>query len=218
MEESLKECSRCGKCCENGGPALHSEDLPRVMQGSIPLERLITIRRGEYVHHPVSRTVQPAKQELVKLKGQQGAWTCYYYESGSGCTIYENRPLACRTLECWNPEEAITLMENDTLTRLDLLQKGHPLREVIESYERNFPCPDFEKITARLSMVDGKERSDLELLVNNEIAYRSKLVAEHELSLALELFCFGRPLFQQLQSLGIKVVEEQGKLRLQWPV
>jgi hypothetical protein len=70
-------CRRCGRCCLQGGPALHRADLPLIGDGGIPLERLITIRRGELADNPVAGGVRATRVELVKIAGSgrsAGRW------------------------------------------------------------------------------------------------------------------------------------------------
>jgi branched-chain amino acid transport system substrate-binding protein len=66
-------CRRCGRCCLQGGPALHRADLPLIGDGGIPLERLITIRRGELADNPVAGGVRATRVELVKIAGAAAA-------------------------------------------------------------------------------------------------------------------------------------------------
>ncbi len=122
MNELQTECKRCGMCCTKGGPALHSQDLELVHGGQLPIEKLITIRKGELAHNPLTGAVQPVKSELVKIKGTGKDWRCTYFNNAArGCTIYGSRPLSCRTLKCWAPDELLKIVEKDTLSRMDIL-------------------------------------------------------------------------------------------------
>ncbi len=114
MATKQTSCKQCGICCTKGGPALHSADLDLFRQGLIPYSDLITIRKGEFAYNPVTERLQATQNEIVKLKGSGGEWTCCYYDSKSkGCTIYDNRPMACGVLQCWNPEASLALVEKD---------------------------------------------------------------------------------------------------------
>jgi Fe-S-cluster containining protein len=218
MNDLQDICKRCGKCCENGGPALHEKDLQDILAGKIPLEKLITIRKGEYVYNPLSESIQPAKTELIKIKGKPREWSCIYYIHGSGaCSIYEKRPVACRTLKCWDSSQSLSLIEEKTLSRLDIISQENSLYNAILEYDVKFPCPDFERIVSQITQKNVDEQKVLEILVNDEIAYRTLKVQELNLSLGMELFCFGRPLFQQLQTLGVSVTECGDKLYIKWP-
>lgn len=207
-------CRRCGNCCLEGGPALHHEDLALVNGGTIPWSSLITVRRGELVHHPQAGGVRAARVELVKIAGSGRQWSCRYYREG--CTIYQHRPLACRALKCWDTKEIIALMEHGTLTRLDLIPGDHPLVPAIREQERDFPCELFEEVFASGGQPDEPTRLELERRANRELLWRSRLVARHSLSLGEELFFFGRPYFQLLQGLGFAVSEDPSGLSLTW--
>ena len=56
--------------------------------------------------------------------------------------------------------------------------------------------------------------NDLSELVNNDLAIRSLAYTKLNLSLDLELFFFGRPLFTILTQFGIETHEENGVFRL----
>lgn len=215
MEHSQTSCNRCGTCCLNGGPALHGEDLRLIREGSLPLSSLITIRKGELVHHPTAGRLLAAKQELIKTRGAGRQWTCLYYNAErKGCAIYKTRPLACRVLKCWDTEEIEALIDHDTLSRTDVMEENDPLRESVIEHERLFPCPDLDSLLASEGIDNPQE---LEALANKEIAYRTSEVARHGLTLNQELFYFGRPLFQLFASIGAAVRESGGRLMIRWP-
>jgi Fe-S-cluster containining protein len=211
-------CLRCGACCLEGGPALHSQDLEILRSGRIPLNHLVTIRKGELVHNPKSGKVQAVRNELVKIGGKSGDWRCRYFEEkGKGCGIYQHRPQACAVLKCWDPGEILQLVEQDVLSRLDILADDHPLRSVIIEHERICPCPDLEGMAGSLADLDLDVRAEIETLVGRDLHFRTKVVKEHGLGLAEELFFFGRPLFQLLQQLGVRISETPSGLSLLWP-
>ncbi len=81
-------CRRCGTCCSQGGPALHHRDLDLIASGRIPLDRLITVRKGELAHNPLTGRVQAVRVELVKIAGTGEDWRCSYYDAENrGCGI-----------------------------------------------------------------------------------------------------------------------------------
>jgi Fe-S-cluster containining protein len=207
-------CRRCGTCCLQGGPALHEDDLTLLKSGIIPWSSLITVRRGELVHHPLAHGVRAARVELVKLAGSGRQWTCRYF--ADGCTIYDHRPLACRALTCWDTREVEALMEKETISRLDILPSDHPLLPAIHLQEREFPCEAFEEIHFNRSEPEAGITAELERRANLELRWRGELVTRHSLGLGEELFFFGRPYFQLLQALGFAVGETASGLRLSW--
>lgn len=214
MEEQQQECKRCGSCCTSGGPALHRDDEELVRSGTITLAQLITIRKGEIAHNPLVGRLLPVKRELIKISGVGRAWNCCFLDpEEKGCTIYENRPRACKALACWDTREIEELIEKDTLNRFDLIEEDDPIRPYVKEHERLFPCPDMD---ALLSNGPPENAAELEDLVNDEIAYRTRVVQSFDLSLGQELFFFGRPLFHLFVAAGAKVVEVEQRLIVSW--
>ncbi len=209
-------CERCGKCCKQGGPALHRDDLHLVRSGKIPITSLITIRKGELAHNPLTGAVQPVAMELVKIKGTGRRWDCLYYDGSKGCTIYGHRPLACRTLKCWDTDEILALIEKNTLSRMDILAEDHFLLTAIKEHDRLFPCDELQQIQSRRWEISIELRDELEKRANEEMRFRMQRVAEFQLQLSEELFYFGRPFFQLLQALGVRISEGPSGIRLHW--
>ncbi|MDO8948301.1 MAG: YkgJ family cysteine cluster protein [Desulfocapsaceae bacterium] len=214
-KEQQSACLRCGVCCQKGGPALHGQDLALVSGGYLPMEDLITIRRGELAHNPLSGTIEPVLSELVKIRGTGQEWCCCYYEPASkGCSIYGNRPLACWVLKCWQPEETLALVGKDLLSRLDILDDDDPFRPLVLEHERLCPCPDMRDVEKTLSEQADNILQSLEDKVNTDLAFRDRVVKKFNPPLSLELFLFGRPLFQLLQVFGVAVSESPQGLKL----
>jgi Fe-S-cluster containining protein len=209
-------CERCGKCCQQGGPALHLQDLELIRSGLLPTSNLITIRQGELVHNPLTGTVQPAAVELVKIAGTGKHWVCCYYDQTKGCTIHDHRPHACRTLKCWDTREVCALIEKDTLSRFDILPADDLLLPVLREHSRICPCDDLAYVRTNLARLSNEKKKELENRVGEELRLRLRAVAEHHLGLRQELFYFGRPLFQLLSALGVGVADAGGGVRLRW--
>jgi hypothetical protein len=178
------------------------------------VDKLITVRRGELVEHPLTGKLQTVDYEFLKLTGGGTDWSCSYYSCKLGCTIYDKRPIACRVLKCWDPAGITGLIGKDLLTRLEILENGDPLRLLVEEYEDLCPCPDMESV--RKSVMEGTltDISLFQRLVDADLAFRSRVVQEMKLSLAMELFLFGRPIFQLLQTVGMSISEVAGRVRL----
>lgn len=209
------ECRRCGTCCKKGGPALHKQDIGLIESGKLQRESLITIRQGELAYNPVTESIQPVKNELVKIRGNSGEWSCLFYnESNKECMIHAYRPYACRVLKCWDPQELLDLVGRDTLTRFDLLAEEDPLFSFFVEHERLFACPDMEEL-ANWTEDEFREKGDeLEKLVVGDLTFRDQLVRKHNLQLNDEMILFGRPIFQLLQPLGFSVVQDHMGIRL----
>ena len=210
-------CDRCGACCLQGGPALHREDLALLREGHLSLADLVTIRKGELAYQPLADTPTLVTKEFLKVSGRQGSWTCHFYdEPGRACTIYDHRPVACGLFDCTAPEPILQITGRNLLTRFDCAGKEDPLAQAAREHEQRCPCPDLAELTKRLR-VSGERKlllADLSPLVNADLAFRRAIAQTTQLSLAEELFWFGRPLFQLLLPLGIQVRETTSGLLL----
>lgn len=217
MTKEQTSCRGCGSCCSEGGPALHGPDLETVRSGKIPLSALITLRKGELARNPLSGLPMAITTELVKLKGVGRDWSCCYFDrSNKRCTVYEYRPQACGVLKCWEPEALLALVEKDTLTRLDILPVDDPIRNRIQEHDRHCPCPDMTGLLATAPKIPAITKQALQKLVNEDLQFRMRVIKEFELKLSDELFYFGRPVFQLLQPLGVRLTENAAGIQLHW--
>ena len=216
MQAEMMSCKQCGNCCEQGGPALHTQDVELIKNGNIPISSLITLRKGELAHNPKTNQVQGITVELVKIIGTGRKWNCVYYSGEQGCTIYDRRPYACKTLKCWDTGEILALVENDTLDRVMILGENHSMIPIIAEHERICPCGDLEYLRKKYGKLSKSEKKDVERRVRHDLRFRSRIIKDFDLKLNEELFYFGRPLFQLLQPLGVKVSEIQNEIHLQW--
>lgn len=212
------DCQRCGNCCIDGGPALHIADLPLLQSGALPLSNLITLRKGELAHNPLTVALLPTKVELVKLKGSGNSWKCCYFDQNKNvCTIYEHRPAACRVLKCWRPEELLRMIEKDTLSRFDILTEDDPFLPMVLEHERLCPCPDLQELATSSVDFSGSRKRELLQLVRDDLQFRNRVVREFSMKVSEELLYFGRPIFQLLQALGVKITESPFGIELHWP-
>ena len=208
-------CRQCGICCTKGGAALHSGDLSLLRDENIPLRDLITIRKGEFAYNPVTDRVQATQNEIVKLRGSGREWTCCYYDVNSRrCTIYDHRPLACQALRCWEPADSLALVESDLLSRNEILADNESLQSLVMEYETACPLPDFTSLSQKTDNLTTVIVDALEQSVNSDLEYRNRVVQESAEVLQQEMFLFGRPLFQLLQSFGLIVSQSGSRLRL----
>ncbi len=210
-------CDRCGSCCLQGGPALHRQDISLLREGRLKPEDLITIRKGELAYQPLSDSPTLVEKEFLKISGRNGSWTCRFYdEPGRSCSIYSHRPVACGLFDCTAPDAILQIVGKDLLTRFDWGQKDEPLAIAAGEHEENCPCPDLSVVANRLRSPGERVRLLDELVerVNADLSFRRAISEQTTLSLAEELFWFGRPLFQLLLPLGIQVQETATGLRL----
>lgn len=85
------ECTRCGNCC-TGAPGyvwVDDEELKKLaaMRGE-------SLREFTAVY---TRTARGRRTIREKANGD-----CVFFERGTGCTVYANRPKQCRTWPFWD--------------------------------------------------------------------------------------------------------------------
>lgn len=212
-----QSCDRCGTCCKQGGPALHTEDLALIQSGNLSFGHLITVRRGELAYQPLKESAEPVKDEFLKHQGKGGSWCCMFYDDrAKACTIYNHRPVACGLLDCTAPEALLAITGKDLLTRFDCMADDDPLLPLVQQHEKECPCPDMAAIHNGLQSADKRSQllEELTRLVAADLNIRDQAARAHDVSVAMELFYFGRPLFQQLLPLGVRVQESPTGLQL----
>ncbi|MEN8140472.1 MAG: YkgJ family cysteine cluster protein [Thermodesulfobacteriota bacterium] len=202
-----RECKQCGTCCRKGGPALHGEDLGLVGR-QIALDQLICVRQGEPSLHPLAGEARPAREEFVKVAGKAGSWECLFLSREGLCRLHPDKPLQCRTLECWQPQPLLDLLERDLVKRRHLLEPSSPLLSLIAEQEES--C-SFARLTPYLELERGVDEEFIKL-INLDLKLRERGAKEHGLSLNRELLFLGRPLFKTLQAAGWHVWQEGDRL------
>lgn len=210
-------CRRCGQCCQQGGPALHGPDRDLVQAGQLRLDELITVRQGELALQPLGKGPEPVTGEFLKLKGKNGSWCCAFYdEAASGCQRYTHRPMACGLLDCTDTAAILALAGQDLLTRFDCIPSDDPLLPLMREYEQLCPCPDLHGLYQQLSQgpLPSEQLADLESLITQDLGFRGRVASQFGLSVDLELFYFGRPLFQLLAPLGLQATNSPSGIRL----
>lgn len=205
----ISECQCCGTCCQKGGPSLHHEDRSLIEQGIIPLKFLYTIRKGELARDNVRYHLLPVDSDIIKFRGRGPDWACVFLdEKTCRCTIYENRPMECRSLKCWDTREIERVYDKNRLTREDLLSGVAWLWELIG--EHAIRC-DYEMIGRFAAMLDGEESDTALEGMRAAFAYdaglRSLCVQEGRIRADMTDFIFGRPLTETIRMFGLKVAD-----------
>ena len=219
MNQIKKQCDGCGTCCRNGGPPLHVQDLELVRTGVLAVDNLVTVRSGELVIPPLATKPVSAKSEWIKIQGDGDDWCCQFLDTSSNsCTIYKHRPSSCRALKCWDTDEILAKAGRDLLARSDLIDRDDPMLQFIQLQEKRCPVPEMENIVALLTDESRQNEllNDLTGLVNVDLQIRSQAVKEFNITVASELFYFGRPLFQLFYPLGIVPVETRQGVELKF--
>jgi len=202
-------CRCCGACCEQGGPALHSEDLEIVNCRAIRWRDLVTIRPGEPAYDQRQGRVLPAAREFIKLAGRQGSWNCKFYEKSQGCGIYGRRPLECRLLFCRDTGPLEAVMGTDLLSRRDLLPGDDPVLPWLERLEREVAYLEVRDLLPGLARPHspGENLARITGLVRADLAIRESFLRSFPDRVSEELFLLGRPLFLVISPYGFRLVE-----------
>lgn len=204
MDDAIKACTHCGRCCRESTPSLHPEDITLVEQGAISLGDLVTLRAGEVVYDNIQGKVRELTEELVKIREKEESIACLFYEpQGSGCQIYDNRPLQCRTLECWNPEKLIGLFESRKANRAELIPH-ETMVELVAAHEARVPLSRLKALLLSNSEATNRE-ADIVDLVNYDLHFREFLAGRLSLTAGEILFYFGRPLLECVDGFGFEV-------------
>ena len=211
---TISECIRCGTCCEKGGPGFHIEDRMLIDKGVIPSRYLYTIRKGELAHDNVKGCLKPVDSDIIKIKGKKDTWVCIFFdEKNKGCTIYNDRPLECRALKCWDTRELEQCYANARLTRKDLVSGVKGLWDLIEDHQAR--C-DYNKIQPLIKDLTGVKRTQARQKLLEIIRYdaeiRNLVISRGGLDADMLDFLFGRPLTETLGNYGIKIQQEGTKI------
>jgi Fe-S-cluster containining protein len=207
------KCRRCGTCCKKGGPSFHLEDKMLIEKGMIPLKHIYTIRKGERCYDNIQECFLPASSDILKIKAQKGSWTCVFFnERDMGCTIYDDRPMECRILKCWDTGEIQRMYAQNRLTRKDLISSIEGLWELVEGHQER--C-SYELLKYFVDALDKDNRQRALEGIQNIIEYDNQIrdlsVKKAGLDPDLTDFLFGRPIIETIKIYGIKIKEKEGK-------
>jgi Fe-S-cluster containining protein len=99
-------CTRCGACC-TGAPGYVWVDADEVAA--------LAAHRGETPDEFSTRFVRKVggRYSLIEKPGGD----CIFWERGVGCTVYEARPVQCRTWPFW-PENVETPEDWENVTQI----------------------------------------------------------------------------------------------------
>lgn len=208
-------CRRCGTCCKKGGPSFHLEDRHLIDQGVIPCSRIYTIRRGEPAHDNIEGGVLPVENDLIKIKGIGNAWTCIFYDDAlKGCGIYDNRPLECRVLKCWDTAEIEALYRKNRLTRKDLLGHVQGLWDLIADHQIRCSYDDIRELLVGVKKREIVSIEKLREMVLYDLNLRHLVTEKGPVTTEMTDFLLGRPLVETLKPMGVSLLNREGRLTL----
>lgn len=216
MNKVITECIRCGTCCKKGGPSFHLEDKVLIEKGIILSKYLYTIREGELCYDNIKESILPAASDIIKIKGQKDSVTCIFFnEKENECTIYDNRPVECRALKCWDTREIENIYSKNRLTRKDLISTIEGLWDLVEDHQRR--C-SYETLKFFIDALN-KDKKDEALkgifdIIEYDAQIRELVVQKGDLDPEMTDFIFGRPITETIRMYGFKIIKQDDNYRL----
>ena len=182
------------------------------MKGMIPTANVFTIRKGEPIYDNVKDYIIIAETDIIKIKGSEQSWACIYLNSeDSRCQIYENRPLECRSLKCWDTREIESVYRVNRLERRDLISGVEGLWEFIEEHQRD--C-SYQKISQLLESgqgkLEGEAKETVLEMIKYDLAVRPMIIEQGKLDPNLIDFLLGRPLIETIRLFGLDIQMKGG--------
>jgi len=198
-------CIQCGTCCGKGGPALHKQDAHLIKSGKILCKSLVTIREGEPAFDNVRNQVVLSVSDIIKIKSKNNSRSCIFLdEEKAACGIYDNRPIECKALQCWDTTAIEKLYDRNRITRKDLLFETKDIWDLIIDHQNR--C-SYDRIRQLLD--NGKERDkseteeELRFLVRYDAHLRSLLSEKGGMDPDMMDFFFGQTLAVTILRLGV---------------
>jgi hypothetical protein len=149
---------------------------------------------------------------MLKMQGKPGSWACLFYDAAQkSCTIHDTRPLECRLLQCQNTTAVLAVTGFDCLNRLDIIHSDDQAAAYIKAFEQY----SWEKLNSLLTTLSMESIKEAEKILCTDLILREQAVTQLQLTLAQELFYFGRPMFQSWNHPGVQLFFENGMPRLQ---
>lgn len=198
-----------------GGPTLHEDDTTLFEEGIVKKNNLYTLRKGEVVRN-TDDTLMVLEQEMIKIKGRGEAWTCMFYDDDQKeCRIYDQRPIECRALKCWDLRKLNAAMAKPRLQRKHLINPDDGILKIIGAHEQR--C-SYELLEASVQGLRGPDADKavekiLDLLRYDEYT-RLFLIEKLNLDPNAMDFFFGRPLTTTIRMFGLCVKQEGDTLLL----
>jgi Fe-S-cluster containining protein len=204
--QTVSACKRCGQCCEKGGPAFHLADRALLEKGVIPSSCLYTIRKGELAWDNVNQRLMPVDTDVIKIKGKKGGWACIFFdEIYKSCTIYENRPLECRVLKCWDPGALERIYAAQRLTRRDLISRVEGLWDLVQDHQVRCNHEKIQRLVQELEEHPAAPaRRKLSEIIRYDAEIRKLVVSRGGLQPDMLDFLFGRPLSETIKKYGVR--------------
>ena len=206
-------CSRCGVCCQKGGPALHEPDLELLSRGLLSRTDLVTLRQGELAYDPIQGGLKLLDTEIVKIKGiggdREDSWACRLFDPlKSACAIHDSKPVECAALDCKNPENIEQVMRDGLISRAHLASPGSGMGDLLLEHEAKCPMSTVAPLAQRLASGDKGAARPLLELVEYDRKLRAALVQKAGAKDSELDFFFGRPLFMSVEAFGLQLIRK----------
>ncbi len=202
-------CIRCGQCCLSSSPTLQKADISLIQTGRIKKRDLYTIRNGELIYDNINHRHTVSDSELIKVREKEGGRKgCIYYdEENRACLIYDQRPLQCRALACWDNKAFLKAYASPKLKRKDLVE-DKILLGLIAHHEQKCGYRGLEELVRGISTRGEKAIQGILELLRFDHSLRP-FVSEKTGIDPRELdFAFGRPLTETIVMFGLEVRKE----------
>jgi Fe-S-cluster containining protein len=155
----------------------------------------------------VKQRLEPVKSDVIKIKGKGESWTCIFFdEKQNECTVYEDRPIECRALKCWDTRALEELYDRKRLKREDLISDIEGLWGLIKDHQERCNYETIQKLVKEINSGSGGEaRQKLAEIIQFDNEIRKLVVSRGGLDMEMLDFLFGRPLKQTLKNFGLKM-------------
>ena len=201
-------CIRCGECCRRSSPSLQVSDISRVIEGPIKRSDLYTLRAGELVRDNIRGGLKRTERDIIKVRERQETGACIFYdESGKQCTIYEQRPIQCAAMKCWDETEFMRVYSAPKANRWDLIDDRNLLR-LMEAHEEKCGYIRLDRYVQAIQ--ESGERAVEKILGILKFDHDIRVLSPEKLGIDpdhLNLI-FGRPLTETISMFGLKVVRD----------
>jgi Fe-S-cluster containining protein len=194
------------------------EDREKVDSGKIPLKSLFTIRQGEPAFDNLKGRVAPALSDILKIKGAaENDGTCQFLDQDQvACSIYDDRPMECRVLTCWDTSAIGAIYDKARLTRSHLLSRLPGLIDLVAEHQRRCDYGNIGQLAARIR--NGEEvpqavEALLELMRYDQ-SLRKVTVERTRLDPEMLEFLFGRPLYHTIRLFRLKLIQKATALSI----
>jgi Fe-S-cluster containining protein len=179
-------------------------------KGVLDKTHVYTLRKGEVVRN-VNDTLMVLEQEMVKIKGEGEAWSCMFYDDDvKTCRIYPDRPVECRALKCWDPQDLIDVMARPYLQRTSLINAGDGILKIIGAHEQRCAYENLESAIKGLNQPDPDKAVEKILdLLQYDYYMRPILTDKLNVDPNTMDFFFGRPLTITIRMFGLCVKQER---------